>query len=101
MLEDKLRATDWEATNEVMEEQVARESYLSWLRENEARRRHKDGRVVVTSSHRSGGGALQPQPQLRTTSSSGSSGSVKRIRSRYCINDRNKMVSVVLILIPI
>eukprot|EP00064_Thunnus_orientalis_P011483 superscaffoldBa00001660_g11514 len=28
MLEDKKRATDWEATNEAIEEQVARESYL-------------------------------------------------------------------------
>lgn len=37
MLEDKLLATDWEATNEAIEEQVARESYLEWLRENENR----------------------------------------------------------------
>ncbi|XP_066995460.1 OTU domain-containing protein 5-A [Anabrus simplex] len=37
MLEDKLRATDWEATNEAIEEQIARESYLQWLRDNEKR----------------------------------------------------------------
>lgn len=37
MLEDKLRATDWEATNEVIEEQVARDSYLQWLRDTEKR----------------------------------------------------------------
>lgn len=37
MLEDKLLATDWEATNDAIEEQVARESYLEWLRENENR----------------------------------------------------------------
>ncbi|XP_014675094.1 PREDICTED: LOW QUALITY PROTEIN: OTU domain-containing protein 5-like [Priapulus caudatus] len=37
MLEDKVRATDWEATNEAIEEQVARESYLQWLRDNEKR----------------------------------------------------------------
>lgn len=37
MLEDKLLASDWEATNEAIEEQVARESYLEWLRENENR----------------------------------------------------------------
>lgn len=35
MLEDKLRSTDWEATYEAIEEAVARESYLSWLREQE------------------------------------------------------------------
>jgi len=37
MLEDKLLATDWEATNDAIEEQVARESYLEWVRENESR----------------------------------------------------------------
>jgi OTU domain-containing protein 5 len=39
MLQDKLRATDWEATYEAMEEAVARESYLEWLKENERRSR--------------------------------------------------------------
>ncbi|KAM7428611.1 OTU domain-containing protein 5 [Porites harrisoni] len=39
MLADKLRCTDWEATNEAMEEAVARESYLEWLREREKRAR--------------------------------------------------------------
>lgn len=37
MLEDKLRETDWELTQETIEEQVARESYLQWLRDNEKR----------------------------------------------------------------
>ena len=41
MLEDKVKATDWEATNEAIEEQVARESYLDWLRENERRSRQQ------------------------------------------------------------
>lgn len=35
MLEDKLRETDWEVTQETIEEQVARESYLQWLRDQE------------------------------------------------------------------
>ena len=39
MLEDKLRATDWEATNEAIEEEVARESYLQWVKDNERRNR--------------------------------------------------------------
>ncbi|XP_035676308.1 OTU domain-containing protein 5-B-like [Branchiostoma floridae] len=39
MLEDKMRYTDWEATNEAIEEHVARESYLDWLREQEKRAR--------------------------------------------------------------
>lgn len=37
MLEDKMRETDWELTQETLEEQVARESYLQWLRDNEKR----------------------------------------------------------------
>ncbi|KAL5014916.1 hypothetical protein ScPMuIL_009186 [Solemya velum] len=37
MLEDKLKETDWEVTQETIEEQVARESYLQWLRDNEKR----------------------------------------------------------------
>ena len=35
MLEDKLRETDWELTQETIEEQVARESYLQWLQEQD------------------------------------------------------------------
>lgn len=34
MLEDKIKTTDWEATNEAIEEQIARESYLQWCRDN-------------------------------------------------------------------
>ena len=33
----KFLISDWEATNEAIEEQVARESYLQWLRDNERR----------------------------------------------------------------
>uniref|UniRef100_A0A182QA84 ubiquitinyl hydrolase 1 n=1 Tax=Anopheles farauti TaxID=69004 RepID=A0A182QA84_9DIPT len=34
MLEDKLKTTDWEATNEAIEEQIARESYAQWCRDS-------------------------------------------------------------------
>lgn len=37
MLDDKLKASDWEATNEELMEMVARESYLQWLKDNEQR----------------------------------------------------------------
>lgn len=51
MLEDKVKATDWEATNEAIEEQVARESYLDWLRENDRRnRQQRAGHSAATSS---------------------------------------------------
>ena len=37
MLEDKLRTSDWDATYEAIEQAVARESYLMWLKEQEQR----------------------------------------------------------------
>ena len=45
MLEDKLRETDWEVTQDSIEEQVARESYLQWLREQEKATRRAKGSV--------------------------------------------------------
>lgn len=41
MFEDKLKTTDWEATNEAIEEQIARESYLQWCRENHQAQKQK------------------------------------------------------------
>lgn len=38
MLEDKLRASDWEATDEAIEQQIAQESYLEWLKQHEKER---------------------------------------------------------------
>ncbi|XP_061054194.1 OTU domain-containing protein 5-like [Eubalaena glacialis] len=43
MLEDKKRATDWEATEEAIEEQVARESYLQWLSDQQRQARQARG----------------------------------------------------------
>lgn len=55
MLEDKLRATDWEATNEAIEEQVARDSYLQYLRDNEKRDKENEReREIGTSSTAAG-----------------------------------------------
>ncbi len=52
MLEDKLRSTDWDATCEAIEEAVARESYLTWLREQERRvLASRQGTQVLTHSH--------------------------------------------------
>ncbi|XP_076679826.1 deubiquitinating enzyme A isoform X2 [Andrena cerasifolii] len=80
MLEDKIKATDWEATNEAIEEQVARESYLQWLRDNEmrkARSASSSSTSTVTSAqhshahflHPHGGGRGQQQQQRSHTSS--------------------------------
>lgn len=49
-MEDKLKATDWEATNEVIEEQVARESYLQWCKDNEKRRKQQATSSCVAGS---------------------------------------------------
>lgn len=49
MLADKLRCTDWEATNEAMEEAVARESYLEWLRDREKCARGTRTLVIFSS----------------------------------------------------
>jgi OTU domain-containing protein 5 len=68
MLEDKIRFTDWEATNEAIEEQVARESYLLWVQEQE-KARNKANRnppaATVTSgqmSPRGASGGSSPRP---------------------------------------
>jgi len=50
MLEDKLQATDWEATNEVIEEQVCRDSYLQWLRDSEKRKTASGKSATATST---------------------------------------------------
>eukprot|EP00088_Acartia_fossae_P053899 TRINITY_DN6157_c0_g1_i6.p1 TRINITY_DN6157_c0_g1~~TRINITY_DN6157_c0_g1_i6.p1 ORF type:complete len:682 (+),score=179.93 TRINITY_DN6157_c0_g1_i6:92-2137(+) len=53
MLEDKIKFTDWEATNEAIEEHVARESYMLWMQDQE--RKTKNPR---------GPGSAHPQGQL-------------------------------------
>jgi hypothetical protein len=44
--------SDWEATNEAIEEQVARESYLQWLRDNERRNKSQMERSSTVTSGR-------------------------------------------------
>uniref|UniRef100_A0A1A9WRI7 ubiquitinyl hydrolase 1 n=1 Tax=Glossina brevipalpis TaxID=37001 RepID=A0A1A9WRI7_9MUSC len=50
MFEDKLKTTDWEATNEAIEEQIARESYLQWCRENLQKSRNATATTPSTSA---------------------------------------------------
>ncbi|XP_017081220.1 OTU domain-containing protein 5-B [Drosophila eugracilis] len=50
MFEDKLKTTDWEATNEAIEEQIARESYLQWCRENMQRSRSSNAAAGSATS---------------------------------------------------
>ena len=62
MIEDKIKATDWEATNEAIEEQVARDSYLQWLADQE-KARGKGGRPAPAATVTSGqcGGGVSPR----------------------------------------
>lgn len=57
--QDKLKTTDWEATNEAIEEQIARESYLQWCRDMQK----------------------EPQKQLGTSSSTVTSSEIKSNQS--------------------
>ncbi|XP_054168830.1 OTU domain-containing protein 5-A-like [Oppia nitens] len=68
MLEDKIRATDWEATNEAIEEQIARESYVEWLKENEMRHQQKSKLKSTASS------ASSAATSTNTTSSAAGGG---------------------------
>lgn len=47
MVEDKLKTTDWEATSDVVVEQIARQSYLQFCKENMNK---KDGNTSSTST---------------------------------------------------
>jgi OTU domain-containing protein 5 len=45
MLDDKLAATDWEATQDELIQQIARESYLQWL--CDTNQQHIDNKTVL------------------------------------------------------
>ena len=49
MLKDKLKATDWETTDETMIEIVARESYLQWLKENQRKENQRKHQAQVST----------------------------------------------------
>ncbi|EDW72753.1 uncharacterized protein Dwil_GK17016 [Drosophila willistoni] len=77
MFEDKLKTTDWEATNEAIEEQIARESYLQWCRDNMQRTRSSNpaaGSATSTSTVTSAE-ALTDSSDASPSKYSGDSGS--------------------------
>jgi len=71
MMEDKIKATDWEATNEAIEEQVARESYLQWLAEQEKQKKNAKNppAATVTSGQVSPRGGSSPRSVAQVTTS--------------------------------
>ena len=89
MLEDKIKATDWEVTNEAIEEQVARESYLQWLRDNE--RRHSSMRLPPTASSTVTSGELTSSAS--SSSASSASGSTAAAEKAATMNSFAATVS--------
>jgi OTU domain-containing protein 5 len=69
-----LLIADWEATNEAIEEQVARESYLQWLRDNERRHMSKKSlsSTVTSGELRSLSGTASPMACCSKQASVGS-----------------------------
>lgn len=53
MVEDKLKTTDWEATNDVVVEQIARQSYLQFCKENMSKSLKKSSTSTITSTEAS------------------------------------------------
>lgn len=47
MLSDKIRETDWEITDETIQEQVARESYLQWVQDCQKRNRRPPVSIIA------------------------------------------------------
>ena len=54
MVEDKLKTTDWEATSDVVVEQIARQSYLQFCKENNDKKLKANKSATVTSTEACG-----------------------------------------------
>lgn len=64
MVEDKLKTTDWEATSDVVVEQIARQSYLQFCKENMEKKLNgnKSSTSTVTSTEACGSSSSTAQP---------------------------------------
>jgi OTU domain-containing protein 5 len=80
MLDDKMKATDWEATNDEMMEMAARESYLQWLRDSENKQKELFTHSPKTSP-----------PSV--SSSSSSSYTSKTAHNKSPVNKNNNITS--------
>lgn len=68
MVEDKLKTTDWEATNDVVVEQIARQSYLQFCKENMNKSFKKSSTSTITSTEASGSSSSMLSPPSYDTS---------------------------------
>uniref|UniRef100_A0A915K4L6 ubiquitinyl hydrolase 1 n=1 Tax=Romanomermis culicivorax TaxID=13658 RepID=A0A915K4L6_ROMCU len=90
MLKDKLMATDWEATDEQIQEQIARESYLEWIRTQEKRMKENNrGESTVTRPHSKPKSPPQQTSQSSVSSSSGVISSNSTTRSSKASSSKN------------
>lgn len=85
MFEDKLKTTDWEATNEAIEEQIARESYLQWCRDN----LHKNRNATSTSAAASTSATVTSGEAVSDSEASPSKYAIQRLNAN-CL----KMINV-------
>lgn len=85
-MENKLKATDWDATSEAIEEQIARESYLQWCREN-MQRSHAYSTSAASSSATVTSAEAAPDNRLRHSpsplKSSNSNASPKSLAEKF------------------
>lgn len=71
MFEDKLKTTDWEATNEAIEEQIARESYLQWCREKHQKQKQNVHNNVMHQQLMLSSNTIQSSSTITSTTTGG------------------------------
>lgn len=84
MVEDKLKSSDWEATSEAVAEQIARQSYLQFCKENMEKKMNcnKSSTSTVTSTEACGSSSS-------TSPSSNSAGGQQSSSSNPCDSEKN------------
>lgn len=70
MVEDKLKTTDWEATSDLVVEQIARQSYLQFCKENMEKKKNGNksstSTVTSTSTEACGSSSSSTSPPCKT-----------------------------------
>lgn len=86
MVEDKLKTTDWEATSDVVVEQIARQSYLQFCKENMEKKMNgnKSSTSTVTSTEACGSSSTS-MPSCNTIPSAGQ----QSCSSNQCESEKN------------
>lgn len=88
MVEDKLKTTDWEATSDVVVEQIARQSYLQFCKENTEKKMNanKSSTSTVTSTEACGSSSSS-MPSCNTLPSVGQQ--TQSSSSKQCESEKN------------